>query len=43
MQLLLSDERCGRDLGDARLNKLACRVIDALGQKPYISISIALA
>jgi hypothetical protein len=29
--------------GDARLNKLACRVIDALGHKPNISIPAALA
>jgi hypothetical protein len=29
--------------GDARLNKLACTVIDALGQKPNISIPAALA
>jgi hypothetical protein len=39
----LSDELCGCDLGDARLNKLACKVIDALGQKPNIGIQAALA
>jgi hypothetical protein len=39
----LSDELHGCDFGDARLNKRACKVIDALGQKPNISIPAALA
>lgn len=38
----LSDELCGSDFGDARLNKRACKVIDALGQRPNISIPAAL-
>jgi len=38
----LSDELCGCDFGDARLNKRACKVIDALGQRPNISIPAAL-
>ena len=38
----LSDELRGCDFGDARLNKRACKVIDALGQKPNISIPAAL-
>jgi hypothetical protein len=38
----LSDELHGCDFGDARLNKRACKVIDALGQKPNISIPAAL-
>jgi hypothetical protein len=37
----LSDELRGCDFGDARLNKRARRVIDALGQKPNISIPAA--
>jgi hypothetical protein len=39
----LSDELHGCDFGDARLNRRACKVIDALGQKPNISIPAALA
>ena len=39
----LSDELRGCDFGDARLNKRACKVIDALGQRPNISIPAALA
>lgn len=38
----LSDELCGCDFGDARLNKRACKVIDALGQRPNVSIPAAL-
>ena len=38
----LSDELRGCDFGDARLNKRARKVIDALGQKPNISIPAAL-
>lgn len=38
----LSDELRGCDFGDARLNKRACKVIDALGQRPNISIPAAL-
>ena len=39
----LSEELRGCDFGDARLNKRACKVIDALGQKPNISLPAALA
>ena len=38
----LSVELHGCDFGDARLNKRACKVIDALGQKPNVSIPAAL-
>jgi hypothetical protein len=39
----LSDELCGCDFVDARLNKRACMLIDALDQMPNISIPAALA
>ena len=39
----LSDELRGCDFGDARLNKRARKVIDALGEKPNISLPAALA
>ena len=39
----LSEELRGCDFGDARLNKRACKVFDALGQRPNISIPAALA
>ena len=38
----LSNELHGCNFGDARLNKRACKVIDALGQRPNISIPAAL-
>jgi hypothetical protein len=38
----LSEELRGCDFGDARLSKRACKVIDALGQRPNISIPAAL-
>jgi hypothetical protein len=38
----LSSELRGCDFGDVRLNKRACEVIDALGQKPHVSLSAAL-
>lgn len=36
-ELSLSVEFSGCDLGDARLNRRACKVIDGLGQSPNIS------
>jgi hypothetical protein len=39
----LTGELQGCDFGDARLNRRARRVIDALGQKPNVSIPAALA
>ena len=39
----LSDELRGCDFGDTRLNNRACEIIDALGEKPNVSIPAALA
>ncbi len=40
--LSLSEELSGCDFGDVRLNQRACKVIEALGQRPNISIPAAL-
>jgi Transposase Tn5 dimerisation domain/Transposase DNA-binding len=42
ISLNLSDELRGCDFGDARLNNRACEIIDALGEKPNVSIPAAL-